>query len=51
MIIERAERGDKDVPKHTMVLFLDLFDLFLKIVQILIKLNEDKDRKKKKNDN
>ena len=32
MIIERAEQGDKDVPKHTMILFLDLFDLFLKIV-------------------
>lgn len=32
LIIERAERGDKDVPNHTMILFLDLFDLFIKIV-------------------
>ena len=38
MIIERAEHGDKDVPSHTMILFMDLFDLFIKIVQLLIKL-------------
>ena len=30
-----------------MILFVDLFDLFIKIVQILIKLSED-DKKKKK---
>eukprot|EP00355_Strombidium_rassoulzadegani_P001534 CAMPEP_0168614440 /NCGR_PEP_ID=MMETSP0449_2-20121227/3976_1 /TAXON_ID=1082188 /ORGANISM="Strombidium rassoulzadegani, Strain ras09" /LENGTH=179 /DNA_ID=CAMNT_0008655121 /DNA_START=231 /DNA_END=770 /DNA_ORIENTATION=- len=47
MIIERAERGDKDVPVHTMMLFIDLFDMFLKIVQILIKLQEG-DRKDKR---
>ena len=32
MIIEKAERGNKDVPTHTMILFVDLFDLFIKIV-------------------
>ena len=32
LIIERAERGDKDVPSHVMILFMDLFDLFIKIV-------------------
>ena len=32
MIIEKAERGQKDVPTHTMILFVDLFDLFIKIV-------------------
>ena len=32
MIIERAERGEKDVPTHVMILFVDLFDLFLKVV-------------------
>jgi Bax inhibitor 1 len=47
LIIERAERGDKDVPKHSMILFLDLFELFIKVVQILIKLN-DQDKKKEK---
>ena len=46
MIIEKAERGDKDVPSHTMTLFMDLFDLFIKIVQLLMKLSED-DKKKK----
>ena len=50
MIIEDAERGNKDVPTHTMKLFMDMFDLFIKIVQILIKLNEDKDRKKRRDD-
>ena len=32
MIIERCEAfGECDVPKHTMILFMDLFDLFIKI--------------------
>lgn len=35
VIIERAENGDKDVPTHTMLLFIDLFDLFIKILRIL----------------
>lgn len=51
MIIERAERGDKDVVGHALLLFIDLFDLFIKILRILIKLNEDKkkdERNKKK---
>lgn len=43
IIIERAERGDKDVPTHTLLLFVDLFDLFIKILKILIELNKDKD--------
>ena len=47
VIIEKAERGDKDVPTHTMMLFIDLFDLFIKILQILMELN--KNEKKKKN--
>lgn len=47
IIIERAERGDKDVPTHTMMLFVDLFKLFIRILSILIELNKDKDRKRK----
>jgi Bax inhibitor 1 len=43
VIVERAERGDKDVPTHTMMLFIDLFDLFIRILQILMELNKDKD--------
>ena len=50
LIIERAEQGDKDVPTHTLMLFMDLFDLFIRIVQLLLKLQEDKDRKKKRDD-
>lgn len=51
IIVERAERGDKDVPAHTMMLFVDLFELFIRILQILIELNKDKesDRRKRKN--
>merc|ERR1712134_10386 len=48
MIIERCEVfGEKDVPRHTMILFLDLFDLFVKIVQLLMELEKNKDKKKK----
>merc|ERR1711988_584110 len=51
MIIERCEVfGERDVPKHTMILFLDLFDLFIKIVQVLLELqNKEKKKKNKKN--
>jgi FtsH-binding integral membrane protein len=48
IIVERAERGDKDVPTHTMMLFVDLFELFIRILQILIKLNEDKDNDRRR---
>jgi len=45
-----AERGDKDIPSHTMMLFIDLFDLFIKILQILMKLKEgDENNKKRRN--
>ena len=49
LIIERAERGDKDVISHALLLFVDLFDLFIKIVRILIKLSEENKRKQEKN--
>lgn len=32
VIVEKAERGDKDVPTHTMMLFVDLFELFIRIL-------------------
>ena len=48
VIIERAERGDKDVPLHAMTLFIDLFELFIRILQILIELNKDKDDDRRK---
>lgn len=50
MIIERSETMNmRDVPTNTMILFLDLFDLFIKIVQLLMEL-QDNDKKKKKRD-
>ena len=50
MIIERAEvYGEKDVPKHTLILFMDLFDLFIKIVQLLLELQKS-DKKKRRDD-
>lgn len=48
MIVERAESGDKDVPTHTMLLFFDLFELFIRILQILMELNKDKDNDRRR---
>ena len=50
IIIEKAEQGDKDVPTHTMMLFIDMFELFIRIIQILNELNKDKDNKRKRRD-
>jgi len=51
MIIERCEVfGERDVPKHTMILFMDLFDLFIKIVQLLLELQKNQEKKKKRDD-
>ena len=49
VIIEQAEMGNKDTIGHAMLLFVDLFNLFIKILQILIKLKEDGEKDKKKN--
>ena len=32
VIVEQAERGRRDVPVHALMLFQDLFRLFIKIV-------------------
>ena len=45
LIIEAAERNDKDIPRDTLMLFIDFLDLFIKLLQILIELQ---DRKKNK---
>ena len=49
LIVERAELGDKDVISHSMILFVDLFDLYIRILQILIELQKKEDNKDKKN--
>lgn len=46
LIIMQAESGNKDVPLHTMTLFIDLFDLFVRIVQLLVELQDKKGKKK-----
>lgn len=49
--MEKAERGDKDEIGHALVLFVDLFDLFMKILRILMEMqkkSEEEDRKKKR---
>ena len=48
IIIEKAELGDRDVISHTLLLFVDLFDLFIRILKILIELQKNEDNKKKK---
>merc|ERR1712159_58440 len=41
MIIERAETmNQRDVPTNTMILFIDLFELFIKVVQVLLEMQE-----------
>ena len=47
MIIEQAERGVRDVPGHALTLFMDLFNLFMKILRLLQQLEGNKNRKKK----
>lgn len=51
MIIERCEVfGERDVPKHTMILFLDLFDLFIKVIRVLLEMQKNEEKKKKNKD-
>lgn len=52
IIIERAERGDKDEIAHALTLFLDVFDLFLKILRILLELQkkEEENNRRKRRD-
>lgn len=48
IVVEQSERGFRDVPSHAVLLFVDLFRMFVKIVQVLIELNRDGDNKKKR---
>lgn len=48
LIIERAENGDKDTIMHAFILFIDLFKLFMKILQILMELKKNEERNKDK---
>lgn len=46
VIVEQSERGYRNVADHALTLFLDLFQLFIKILQILNELNEGKKKNK-----
>ena len=47
VIVELSERGDRDVPSHTMRLFEDVFRMFMYIVQILLE-NQNNEKKRRK---
>ena len=47
IIIVKHERGDNNHFAHALDLFIDFVRLFIHILRILIKLSEDKDKKKK----
>ena len=46
MIVEQAESGYRNVADHTLTLFIDLFDLFIKMLRVLNELDENKKKKK-----
>ena len=46
LIVERLCRGDHDTPKHALVLFVDLIQLFIKVLAFL---NENDNKKKRRN--
>jgi hypothetical protein len=53
MIVERASAGLMDIPGHSMELFMDLYSLFIRLAQILMKkeLEKQNDKKKKRGAN
>ncbi|OBZ88396.1 putative Bax inhibitor 1 [Choanephora cucurbitarum] len=48
MIVERASAGSRDIPGHSMELFMDLYSLFIKLAQILMKKEMDRENERKK---
>lgn len=48
MIVERASAGSMDIPGHAMELFMDLFSLFVRLVNILLKKEMDRENEKRK---
>ena len=47
VIVEQSERGYRNVADHALTLFMDLFQLFIKILQILNEMDNNKNKKKK----
>jgi FtsH-binding integral membrane protein len=48
MIVERASIGSTDIPGHAMELFMDLYSLFVRLAQILMKKELERENEKKK---
>lgn len=48
MIVERASAGLMDVPGHSMELFMDLYSLFIRLAQILMKKEFERDNEKRR---
>lgn len=48
VIVEQSERGYRNVADHALLLFMDLFELFIKILRILIELQVNGEKKKRK---
>jgi FtsH-binding integral membrane protein len=45
LIVERAVRGDMNYVKHALLLFIDMVDLFVRILIILLKNSQNKNKK------
>jgi len=45
LIVERAVRGDMNYVKHALTLFIDMVDLFVRILIILLKNSQNKNKK------
>ena len=48
MIVERASAGSMDIPGHALELFMDLFSLFIRLANILMKKEMEKEEEKKR---
>lgn len=48
MIVERASAGSMDIPGHALELFMDLFSLFIRLANILLKKEMERENDKKK---
>jgi len=51
MIIERASAGSMDIPGHSMELFMDLYALFVRIANVLLKKEVERENKKRRRTN
>ena len=50
MIIEKADRGDRDVVQHAMELFLDLIAIFVRLLIILMKNAQQNGQQRRRDD-